>query len=313
MNDAGKPLIERQYEDETDLRAILNMLMIARRKTDDWRYPHVGEFLWNFFMVLIHLDAQRHIRLWYTADGTLVAFSVLGEDPSFDVQVLPEFAWTGIEEQAIGWAEARLVELRQADPSAWGGELTSGAREDDPLRIQFLEQHGFKYSGKFAEVNMLRSLELPIPDLPVPEGYQVRALLPQEIPDRAAVEREVWQPWTVGNVSEDDYLRLTHLPGYLPQLEVVTLTPQGRIAAQVNGWIDPLNRIGDQGPVGARVEYRRQGLTRLALLENLRRMRALGMERACISTGFSNTPAQKLYESIGFQVVNRYLDFVKEG
>jgi mycothiol synthase len=303
----------RLYRDETDLQDMLDLLMIARRQSGDWHYPHVGELMWNFFMVLIHLDPCRHIRLWYAGQDWLVAYAMLGEDPSFDWQVLPEYEWRGIEEQAQAWAEQLLLELRLQDAAKWAGELGAGARQDNALRIGFLEQHGFRYSGRFAEVNMLRSLDESIPDVDVPPGYQVRHLLPSEIPERAAVEREVWQPWTVGNVTDDDYLRLTQLPGYIPELELVTVTPQGQVASQVTGWIDPLNRIGDLGPVGARQAYRRQGLTRLALLESLRRMKAFGMQRACISTGISNTPALKLYESIGFKEANRYLDFLRAG
>jgi ribosomal protein S18 acetylase RimI-like enzyme len=101
------------------------------------------------------------------------------------------------------------------------------------------------------------------------------------------------------------------LPGYHRDLDVVTVAPDGVIAAYVNGWIDPINRIGDFGPVGARPAYRRQGLTRAALVEGLRRMKAHGMDRVCISTGVSNTPALQLYESIGFRVVNRYLEYIK--
>jgi ribosomal protein S18 acetylase RimI-like enzyme len=40
-------------------------------------------------------------------------------------------------------------------------------------------------------------------------------------------------------------------------------------------------------------------------------LKARGMERACVSTGISNTPARQLYESIGFKIVNKYLDYVK--
>jgi len=83
--------------------------------------------------------------------------------------------------------------------------------------------------------------------------------------------------------------------------------------AYVNGWIDPVNRIGDLGPVGARPAYRRQGLTRAVLLECLRRMKARGMDRVCVSTGVSNTPALRLYESVGFKTVNTYLEYVKTG
>jgi ribosomal protein S18 acetylase RimI-like enzyme len=103
------------------------------------------------------------------------------------------------------------------------------------------------------------------------------------------------------------------LPGYSRDLDLVTVTPQGVIAAYVNGWIDSANRIGDFGPVGALPAYRQQGLTRAALLEGLRRMQARGMDRTCISTGVSNTPALRLYESIGFRIVNRYLDYVRMG
>lgn len=291
---------------------MLEMLMQARAHTDDWHYAHVGELLWNFFMVQCHLDPYKFIRLWH-ADGRLVAYAILGEDPSFDCQVLPEYEWIGLESDALAWAERCVTQLRQRDVKQWSGELVSGSRQDDARRIEFLEQHGFRYHGRFAEVNMLRWLSEPIPDLPIPPGYQVRELALGEISDRAALEREVWQPWTVGNVSNNDYIRLTKLPGYRSDLEVVTVTPEGVIAAQVNGWIDPVNRIGDFGPVGARVVYRQQGLTRLALLESLRRMRGHGMERVCISTGVTNTPARNLYESIGFKIVNQYLDYMKTG
>jgi ribosomal protein S18 acetylase RimI-like enzyme len=93
----------------------------------------------------------------------------------------------------------------------------------------------------------------------------------------------------------------------------VALTPQGVIAAYVMGWIDPVNRIDDFGPVGARAEYRRQGYTRAALLEGLRRMQEYGMDRVCISTGLQNTAARRLYNSIGFVDDNQYLDYIQTG
>jgi ribosomal protein S18 acetylase RimI-like enzyme len=35
------------------------------------------------------------------------------------------------------------------------------------------------------------------------------------------------------------------------------------------------------------------------------------MDRACVSTGVSNVPAIRLYQSIGFEIVNQYLDYVR--
>jgi mycothiol synthase len=307
-----RSLTSRFYQTEHDLQQMQGLLMEARSRTDDWHYWHVGELMFGFFMVACHLNPQEHIRLWHDAEGKLVGYAVLGEDPSFDCQVLPEYEWSGIETEAMAWTEMRLAELRQRDAQRWSGNLVSGARQDNAKRIVFLEQHGFRYRGEFAEVNMLRSLDEPIPEAVLPPDYQVRAVAEVgEISKRAAAQREVWQPWTVGNVSDEDYVYFMRLPGYHRDLDVVTVTPDGIIAAYVNGWIDPVNRIGDFGPVGALPAYRRQGLTRAVLLECLRRMQMRGMDRVCVSTGMSNTPALRLYESIGFKIVNKYLDYVK--
>jgi len=309
---SGRHFTSRYYRTEHDLLQMQSLLMEARSRTDDWRYWHVGELMFAFFMVACHLNPQEHIRLWHNDEGKLVGYAVLGEDPSFDWQVLPEYEWSGIEAEALAWAETRLAELRLRGAKEWSGNLVSGARQDNAKRIAFLEHHGFRYSGEFAEVNMLRRLDMPIPELTLPEGYHVRELAETgELSERAAVQREVWHPWTVGNVSDDDYAYFMRLPGYHRDLDVVTVTPEGVIAAYANGWIDPVNRIGDFGPVGARAAFRRQGLTRAALLEGLRRMQTRGMERMCISTGVANVAALRLYKSIGFKVVNKYLDYVK--
>ena len=309
---SARSLTARFYETEPDLQQMQDMLMEARSRTDDWRYGHVGELMFGFFKVACHLNPQEHIRLWHDEAGKLAGYAVLGEDPSFDCQVVPEYEWSGIEAEAMDWAETRLIELRKRDAKRWSGNIVSGARQNNAERIAFLEQRGFRYSGEFAEVNMLRSLDEPIPESTLPAGCQVRAVADAgEISNRAAAQREVWHPWTVGNVSDEDYAYFMQLPGYHRDLDVVAVTPDGVMAAYVNGWIDPVNRIGDFGPVGALPAYRRQGLTRAALLEGLRRMQARGMDRVCISTGVSNAPALRLYESIGFKIVNKTLDYVK--
>jgi GNAT superfamily N-acetyltransferase len=288
-----------------------DMLMEARSQTDDWHYAHVGDLLFQFFMVACHLNPQEHIRLWHD-DGKLVGYAVLGEDPSFDWHVLPKYEWSGIETEALAWAETRLAELRRRDAPKWGGHFVSGARQGNPKRIAFLEQHGFRQGGEFSEVNLLCSMDGPIPEGAIPAGCQVRAMAgASDVSNRASVQREVCHPWTVGNVSDDDYAYFIRLPGYHRDLDVVAVAPEGVIAAYVNGWIDTVNRIGDFGPVGARPAYRRQGFTRAVLLECLRRMQARGMNRVSVSTGVTNVPALRLYESVGFRIVNQYLEYVR--
>jgi hypothetical protein len=244
-------LISRFYDSEKDLQQMLDMLKEARACTNDWRYAHVGELLFNFLMVACHLDPMKHIRLWN--DGNkLVGFAILAEDPSFDFQALPEYEWRGIKTEALSWAETLVAELRKQDAQRWGGPIVSGARQDNLERIAFLEQCGFRQDGEFSEVNTLCSLDEPIPEFVIPAGCQVRVVDEASvIPDRAAAHREVWQPWTDANVSDGDYAYFMRLPGYHRNLDIVAIAPDGAIAAYVNGWIDPVNRVDDFGQVGA--------------------------------------------------------------
>jgi ribosomal protein S18 acetylase RimI-like enzyme len=302
------------------------LLTEARSQTNDWRYWHVGELAFGFFMIDCHLDPQKHIRLWHDGDG-LVAYAMLGDDAYFDWQVLPQCEGKGIEAEALAWAEGLLAELRASDAERWKGPMMVGTRQDNAERIAFLEQHGF-HRGEYVEVNMLRSLEealpqealpqeaLPpeaLPPLALPGGFHVRSLAGDaaEISDHAAAHREVWRPWTVGDVTDEQYARFMRMPGYDRELDVVAVAPDGAIAAYVNGWLDTVNKIGDFGPVGAREAYRRKGLTRAVLLECMRRMKAHGMDRVCVSTGEPNAAARGLYESVGFRIVNRYVEYAR--
>ena len=307
-------LTSRFYETERDLRQMQALLMEGRSRTDDWHYMHIGELTFRFFMVSCHLNPREHIRLWHDASGKLAGYAILGADPYFDWQAAPGYEWSGIEAEALEWAETCLTELRQHDAAQWSGALVSGARQDNGRRRVFLGQHGFRYSGEFAEVNMLRKLTAPIPEPVVANGFQIRAMTDlSEAPKRAAAHREVWLPWTDGDISDEQYANFMQLPAYQRDLDVVAATADGDIAAFVVGWLDPINRIGEVGEVGTVTAYRHQGLMRAALFEVLRRMQARGMERACVSTGVSNIPAIRLYESVGFEIMNQYLDYVKMG
>lgn len=297
------------YGTPADLLQMYDLLMEARLQTDDWRYWHVGELAFGFFMIDCHLDVRRHVRVWHEKDK-VVGYALLGDDAYFDWQILPEYEKKGIEEEALAWAAELLAKLRAGDAERWKGPMMVGTRVDNVGRIAFLEANGFR-RAEYVEVNMLRPLSDPIGEQQLPPGYEIRSLSANanEVPRRAEAHREVWHPWTVGDVTDEQYACFMRMPGYDRELDVVAVAPDGTIAAYVNGWLDPVNKIGDLGPVGAREAYRRQGLTRAVLLECMRRMKARGMDRVCVSTGEPNVAARGLYESVGFRIVNRYVEY----
>jgi len=58
------PLTSRLYKAENDLKSMLDMLIEARSRTDDWRYAHVGELLFGFFRAACHLDPNGSTNRW---------------------------------------------------------------------------------------------------------------------------------------------------------------------------------------------------------------------------------------------------------
>lgn len=297
----------RRRQDLADMRALL---MEGRAREGNGDYPHVGLLAWSVFLVDRHLGLRRHLRLWH--DGPrLVAYALLGEDPAFDWQILPGCEGWGIDEEALAWAQGLAAELRAEDPARWSGPLIATSRDDDAARLGFLARHGFDYRGESAEVDLVRPLEEAFRPGPLPSGWRVRGLHAGEVPARAAAHRAVWQQWAEGDVAAADYAALVRMPGYRRSLDIVAVGPGGDIGAYANCWLDPVNRVGDFGPVGAVPTWRRRGLTRAVLREGLRRLRAAGMKQAIVSTGVGNTAARSLYESVGFVPIGHHLDFVK--
>jgi GNAT superfamily N-acetyltransferase len=131
-------LFSRPYRDLDDLRAMYALLMDGRNAAPggigDWRYWHVGELAFAFFVLSCHLDPRHQVRLWHDAAGRLAGYTYVAEDPVFDFQVAPGYEGRGIEEQAVAWAEERLAALRSLPGGDRWGPLSTSARFDDGRR-----------------------------------------------------------------------------------------------------------------------------------------------------------------------------------
>ena len=100
-------------------------------------------------------------------------------------------------------------------------------------------------------------------------------------------------------------------PVYTPELDLVVETPGGQFAAFCICWLDEVNQMGYFEPVGAHPDFRRKGLAAAVLKEGLRLMHERGMRTASVCVELDNLAAQRLYESVGFQAINRILTYVK--
>lgn len=300
----------RQFESENDLQLIRAMLVAARKiARHNAGYWHVGDLTWRYYMLWYRADPCKNYRLWYDADR-LVGFAVFGEDFSFDWQIHPQYTWRGIEEEMLTWAETRWGEAMRDEtiPQDRKRNLFSGSFTNDARRIAFLEQCQFT-RGTHPMIHYSRSLNDPIATPKLPDGFSVRGIADEhEAGNRAEAHRQAFHP---SRITDEGYIKLMRMPEYNRELDVVSVAPDGTIAAYVMCWVDTENKIGEFEPVGARGAYRRQGLTRAVLLEGMHRMKARGAEMAIVCTNADNI-AKGLYESVGFKPINTEWDYVKK-
>jgi ribosomal protein S18 acetylase RimI-like enzyme len=108
-------------------------------------------------------------------------------------------------------------------------------------------------------------------------------------------------------------LALMHTSAYVPEMDLVAVAPDGRLAAYTLGSINSEENArtgrkdGHTDPVATHPDFQRLGLARALLLTCMRMLKERGMETAKLGTGSDNTAMQKTAESAGFVIESRIL------
>ena len=177
----------------------------------------------------------------------------------------------------------------------------------DKAAKECLEPLGFK-AQKADHAVLKRSLD-SIPEAHLPEGFTIRPVAGEhEAQLLADVHNGAFSPkWT-----EAKYLQVMRTPGFDPERELVVVAPDGRFAAFVVVWVDPVSLTGLFEPVGCHSDFRRRGLTKALMFAGMARMKERGMEEAIVGYKPSNEAAFKLYSSAGFETYFETVDYVLE-
>jgi ribosomal protein S18 acetylase RimI-like enzyme len=263
----------------------MHELALEQRRDLGVRAPwHVGDITWG---LRAHegREAEWTIRIWKDGDRT-VAWSWLKGD-------------RGLLEYDVRRDRLELLDEILADPDA---RSSVGFEDDDEVREALL-RNGF-HADDGAELTRHSSFlhfnarDLPdAPELPgLPEGFRYRTVEPDDLGERVAIHREVWEP---SRVTESSFAILRDSWPYRASLDCVVEAPDGRFAAYCHLWPDDENGVGELEPVGVREEFRRRGLGAAVCTFALRRWHEEGGRQAIVYC--ENDAACGLYESIGFR------------
>jgi mycothiol synthase len=286
----------RLYDGDADRARMISFLEAANAGGLAQGYFHLGDLIWGMYQNTL-FDPRENVRLW-ERDRQLLGFAWFDRPNSVNMQIDPSLRGQGtLEAEMLEWAteRARICQQGGQEPP----RISTWSMADDLWRNAFLAGRGFE-RGSYEMLHLLRDLTAPIADAPAP-GAVVRPVGGEdEYQERVDTHREVWQP---SKVTLEAYRRLRAAPIYRPDLDLVAALPGGGFAAYCICWLDAANQTGEFEPVGTRPAARGQGLGKAVIVEGLRRLRDAGARTAIVFTPRHNQPAQRLYQSAGFQII----------
>jgi ribosomal protein S18 acetylase RimI-like enzyme len=259
------------------------------------------------------LDDPENIGLWFDENQKLMAWAAL-QTPFWTIDYVchPDAEFT-LHQEILSWADQRasaIVNSVHGRPS-WFVMVFSGQHS----RIQDLENAGFQCQSNvgddsWSKVLMQHSSQTPVKVYTPPSGFTVRSLAGEkEVKDYVELHQSVFES---KNMTTDWRSRTLQHPDYMPELDIVVESPDGRLVAFCICWFDKHSMTGHVEPLGCHKNFRQYALGRVALSEGLSRLQALGARNILVETDNYRNTAFRLYESFDFQVIQDILVYRKD-
>jgi len=301
--------------------------LLARAWPRDGRPTNWDIVRWNYARYLVapylgtygspdnHIEASiKGIRTWERLvgvweddrDGILGAADPEDPWPS-DLWIERAPGYDGLLEEMLRYGEEHLRCMDENLRHRQKNSLTVNVYEhDEPLQA-LLAQRGYARQAEHPEW-MSEYIIDALPKIQLPEGYIIRSMADDnDLAKRCAIygygfnhrdPKEWATPFT--------YAELQKAPNYRQDLDLYVVAPDGEWVACAIAWYDPLNRRGMFEHVGTHLDYRRRGFGRAVVWEGIRRLAALGAEKAYVGS------SQTFYLDIGFGMKWASYNWVKQ-
>jgi mycothiol synthase len=249
-------------------------------------------------------------RVWRTKDPTgLTLYNNF-------VNLLPEWYGKGVRVAMLRHSELRLKEIADEHREDADRMLQSTAVDTDTDWISTLENEGytvFRYG-----VAMVRPTLDNIPDLPLPEGIEVRPVKPEHYRDIIDAWNEACRDMR-GQIpmSDEDFkafqesqifdTSLWQIAWYRDQVVGTTMNFINRQANEETG-----HRRGHVEAISVRRPWRGKGIAKALIARSLKLLKSRGMTEAALGVDAENpSGALQLYEKMGFEAVKKGIIYRK--
>lgn len=297
-------LSPRPYRTTADLQKMCALLQAGSAAGNGTYYVHRGDVSWWLYYPPLTHSHWPDLYLWDDPEdeARLLAWALVpSSGETFDVYVQPELRGSEQAMACYTWGTRKA-----AENAARAGRSHTGVMwiaQGDTLLDGWLRSQG--YQRVHEDVYLLRPLAGPLPAAPLAPGYCLRGSHgPAEVEARARAQYGAFESSAPFERYVERWRDFMGSPVYDPELDVVAAAPGGRIGAFCIAWPDNDNRIGLFEPVGTHPDFQRRGLGKAVLAESLRRLQERGMEQASVCTNADNEAALRLYEAVGFRLVD---------
>src|SRR3989442_3398627 len=247
---------------------------------------------------------QRATMLWEEADGRLLAYALVAAPSTvLTFQVHPQARDSGLETQILTWAIAGAQE--QARRRGRTFSLWCRCHEHETKRRVLLEGADFKPLPA-RDLRLVCSLDIPLPAIHLPAGFALRGgVHGEELERYQELHQAVFDGISMG-------LDYHQSPAYEPDLDLIAVDATGTFAAfclcELTEVADSDGEytVGEIGVIRTRPTHQGRGLGRALLLTSMHRLKERGATGVFLETEQAETPALRLFTSVGFHRVSAW-------
>lgn len=308
---------------EADYPAMVEVLL-GSKTADGLERTDTAEDMKRNYQHLVNCDLSRDVIIVEVA-GRVVGYSrVWWEDDDGHLRryihinfLLPEWRGQGIRRALKRWAERRLADIAAKHTIAMPRFFEAFAADTETHWESVLVDDG--YTVVRHGLNMVRPDLETIPDLPLPDGLEVRPVQPEHIPAIMAASKEAFRDhWGFSEEAWDQETEgfMEH-PLFQPHLWQVAWDGD-EVAGQVQNFVDPREneaygrRRGYTEGISVGRPWRRRGLAHALIASSFHVLKEQGMTEAALGCDAENlSGAVRIYTDMGFRTVKRFTTYRK--